>query len=197
MNHHKFFTSDMIHTIVEGLFQQLSTVFVAATGKRHWSSTSQRDQTSRHSSTSSSHLASCLSFNRDVITTREKHSSFTKAYEIPRTFNCLDYSQNNMRYCHKLDAQPMGDLFSRLGTSSQDVARPTSNSFPEQPVLTAKASSGQAAGSSALNHTLKHNSPMMSSSCLGARCSLLYGKIAWPLYSSYRKACENEKWRVT
>ena len=58
-----------------------------------------------------------------------------------------------MRYCHKLDAQPMGDLFSSLGTSSQDVARPTSNSLPEQPGTTAKASPGRAAGSPAESYT--------------------------------------------
>ena len=31
------------HTIFEGLFQQLSTTFVAAAGKKHWSNTSQMD----------------------------------------------------------------------------------------------------------------------------------------------------------
>ena len=133
MDHHKKSTSDMIHAIVEGLFQQLSTAFVAATGKRHWSNPSRRDQTSCHNSASSSNLASCLSFSRDVITSRRKYSSFTNSYEIPRIFNCPEHSRNNIRYCHKLDAQPMGDLSSRLGTSSQNVARPTSNSFPEQP----------------------------------------------------------------
>ena len=58
-----------------------------------------------------------------------------------------------MRYCHKLDAQPMGDLFSGLGTSSQDVARPSSNSFPQQPGTTAKTPSGRAAGSAAESYT--------------------------------------------
>ena len=152
MDHYKISTPDMIHTIVERLFQQVSTAFVAATGKRHWSNTSQRDQTSRHNSTSSSNLASCLSLSRDVITTRN-HSSFTNAYEILRIFNGPKLSRNNMRYCHKLDAQPMGDLFSRLGTSSQDVARATLTSLPEQPGATAKVSSGRAAGSLAESYT--------------------------------------------
>ena len=116
----------MIHTIVEGLLQQLSTAFVAATGKMHWSTTSEKDQTLRHNGTAASPLALCLNFSRDVIT----------------ILKCPKYSQNNIRYCQKLDAQPMGDLFSRLGTSSQDVARPTSNSLPEPPGITAKASAG-------------------------------------------------------
>ena len=34
MDHHKISTSEMIHTIVEGLFQQLSTAFVAVAGKK-------------------------------------------------------------------------------------------------------------------------------------------------------------------
>ena len=58
-----------------------------------------------------------------------------------------------MIYCHKLDAQPMGDLFSKLGTSLQDVARHTSNSLPEQPGTTAKASLGRAPGSPAESYT--------------------------------------------
>ena len=126
MEHHTISTSDMIHTIVKGLFQQLSTPFVAATGKRHWSNTSQRDQMSCHNSTSSSNLASRLSFSWVVITTRGNHSSFTNAYEIPVILTVPNIAKNIMIYCHKLDAQPMGDLFSILGTSSQNVARPTS-----------------------------------------------------------------------
>ena len=48
------YTFDMIHTIVEGLLQQLSTAFVAATGKGHWSTTSKRDQQSCPNGTSAS-----------------------------------------------------------------------------------------------------------------------------------------------
>ena len=143
----------MIHAIVEGLFQQFSTAFVAATGKKHWSNTSERDQAPCHNSTSASTLAPCLNFSRDVITTKRKHSNFTDTFETSRTFNCHEHSQNNVRYCHKLDAQPMGDLFSRLGTSSQDVAHPTLNSIPEQPKTTAKAFPGGAAGSPAESYT--------------------------------------------
>ena len=64
-----------------------------------------------------------------------------------KIFKCPEPSQNNMRYCHKVDAQPMEDLFPRLGTSSQDVTRPTSNSFPEPPGTKTTASPGWAAGS--------------------------------------------------
>ena len=32
------------------------------------------------------------------------------------------------------------------------------------------------------NQILKHNSPMMPPSCLGARWILAYGKYGWPLY---------------
>ena len=52
-----------------------------------------------------------------------------------------------MTDCNKIDAQPVGGLCRRLGTSSQDVARPTSNSLPEPPATQANASPGQAAGS--------------------------------------------------
>ena len=93
MKHHKIPTSDMIDTIVEGLFQQLSTAFVATAGKRHWSNTSRGDQASRHNSTLSSNLAPCLSFSWDVITIRRNQSSFTDGYEIPRIFNCPEHSQ--------------------------------------------------------------------------------------------------------
>ena len=37
------------------------------------------------------------------------------------------------------------------------------------------------------NQTLKHNSPLMPSSCLSARCELAYGKHGWPLYNSHEK----------
>ena len=96
-NARRISSSEMIHTIVEGLFQWLSTEFVAATGKRHLSTTSEREETSCHNSTSASKLASCLSFSRDVITTRGNHSSFTNAYELPNKCNCPKHSQNNMK----------------------------------------------------------------------------------------------------
>ena len=128
----------MIQSIVKSLFQQLSTAFAADTGKRHWSTTSERDQTSCHNSMSASKLASCLSCSRDVMTTRGNNSSFfTNAYELPNICKCPEHSQNNLKYCQKLDAQPMGGLRTRLGTSSQDVATPTSNSSPESPATTA------------------------------------------------------------
>ena len=47
-----------------------------------------------------------------------------------------------MKYCHKLDAQRMGGLFIRLGTSPQDVAHLTSNSVPGPPGTQAEASPG-------------------------------------------------------
>ena len=75
--------SEMIHTNVEGLFQQLLTTFATGTGKRYWSTTSGRDETSCHNSTSASKLASCLSFSRDAIKTRGNQSSFTNANEKP------------------------------------------------------------------------------------------------------------------
>ena len=153
MEHHKISTSDKIHPFVEGLFQQLSIAFVAATGKSTGTlpakGTKGRVTTARRSAST---LASCLNFNRN-ITTRRNHSSFTNAYEIPKVLKCPEQSQNNIRQCRKLDAQPMKDLFSRLGSSSQDVARPTSNSLPQPPRTTAKASTGRAAGSTEESNT--------------------------------------------
>ena len=149
-------SSGMIHTIVEGLLQQLSTAFVAAIGKKQWSTTSERDQTSCHNSMSASKLASCLSISRDVFTTRGNHSSFTDVYETPNICNCTEHSQNDKKYCCKLDAQPMGGLFTRLGASSQDVARPTSNSLPELPGTTTKASPERATGSPEESNTKTH-----------------------------------------
>ena len=52
-----------------------------------------------------------------------------------------------MRFCHKLDEQNLGDLFPRLGASSENVARPTSNSLPEQTGTTTKTSPGRTADS--------------------------------------------------
>ena len=101
----------MLHTIVGGILQQLSTAFVAAALKKHWSTTSERDQTSCHNSTSASELAPCLNVSQDVITTRGNHSSFTNAYEKLKIFKCPDHSQNNMKYCQKLDAQHMEVFF--------------------------------------------------------------------------------------
>ena len=63
---HKKSSSEMIHTIIERSFQLLSTAFVAALGKRHWSTTSERDQRSCHNSRSMSKLVSCLSCSWDV-----------------------------------------------------------------------------------------------------------------------------------
>ena len=135
-------SSEMIHAIIEGLFLQLATAFVAAVRRRHWSTNSKRHQTSCHNGTSASKLAACLSFSQDAITTRRNHSSFTNVYEKPNICHCPEHRQNKMKYCHKLDAQPKGGLFTRLGNSSQDIAHPTSNSLPEPPGTTAKASPG-------------------------------------------------------
>ena len=52
-----------------------------------------------------------------------------------------------MKYCQNLDAQPKGGLCTKLGTSSQDVARSASSSLPEPPGAQAKASPGGAVGS--------------------------------------------------
>ena len=44
------------------------------------------------------------------------------------------------------------------------------------------------------DQTLKHNSPMLPTSCMCARWKLTYGKYGWPLYYSYEKKIkENEK----
>ena len=142
MEPHKISPSDMIHTVFEGLFQQISSELVAGTGRRHWSITSKRDQTSCHNSMSASKLAPCVSFGRDVNTNRRNHSSSNNAYEIPYICECPEHSQINMKYCHKLDAQPMGGLFTRLGTLSQDVARPNSSSLSSPPGTTAEAVPG-------------------------------------------------------
>ena len=48
---------------------------------------------------------------------------------------------------------PREDLVQRLVTSSQDVARPTSNSFSDAPGIQAKASSGRATSSPELSNT--------------------------------------------
>ena len=175
----KMSPSEMIHANVEGLFQHLSTAFVAATGKRHWSKTSQSDQTLCHNSTSSFELASCLSFSQDVVTTRRNHSSLTNAYEIPNICKCSEHSQNNTKYCYILDAQHLGGLFPRLGIPSQDVARRTSNSLPEPPGTRTKASQDEQQPPRK-NQTVKHNSPMMPSSCSCARWLLAFGKYGWP-----------------
>ena len=183
MNATRVSPSEMIHTNVEGLFQQLLTMFATGTGKRYWSTTSGRDETSCHNSTSASKLASCLSFSRDVFKTRGNQSSFTNANEKPNICKCPKHSQNNMEYCHKLDAQPMGGLSTRLGTSSHDVACPNSNSLPEhnQRQLEDERQPHRK------NQTLKHNSPMRPSSRLSARSELVYGKPKWPIYYSHRK----------
>ena len=90
-------TSDVIHTNVEGLFQQLSTAFVAATLKRHGSTTSKRHQTSSHNGTPTPTLAPRLGFNWDVIAIRRNHGTFTNAYEISNIINCPEHCQNNMK----------------------------------------------------------------------------------------------------
>ena len=144
MEHHKISTSDMIHTNVEGLFQQLLTAFVAATGKSHWSTTSERDQTSCHNGTSASTLASCVNFIRDVITSSRpdevieallkprKHQKHSNVPSIAKTISDIVTSLMHNPW----------DLFSLLGTSSQHVARPTSNSLPEPTGTIAAVSPG-------------------------------------------------------
>ena len=69
-----------------------------------------------HNATSAFRLAWRLNFSWDVIATRRKHSRFTNAYEIPRIYKRLEQNQNNMKFCHKFDATPVGGLFTRLGT---------------------------------------------------------------------------------
>ena len=56
-------------------------------------------------------------------------------------------TRNYIKCGQKLDAIPMRGLCTRLGTSWQDVARPTSNSQPKSPATQANASPGWEAGS--------------------------------------------------
>ena len=65
--------------------------------------------------------------------------------EKPNKYQSPERSQNIKQFCHKLEAKPMGGLCTRLGTSSQDVAHPTSNSLPDPPGTPAKASPGRSA----------------------------------------------------
>ena len=90
-------TSDVIHTNVEGLLQQLPTAFVAATRKRHGGTTSKRHQTSGHDGTPTPTLAPRLGFSLDVIAIRRNHSTFTNAYGISNKVNCPEHCQNNMK----------------------------------------------------------------------------------------------------
>ena len=90
-------TPDVIHTNVEGLFQQLPTAFVAATRKKHGGTTSKRHQTSGHDSTPTPTLAPRLGFSWDVIAIRRNYSTFTNAYETSNIINCPEHCQNNMK----------------------------------------------------------------------------------------------------
>ena len=63
-------TSDVIHTNVEGFFQQLTTALVAATSQRHGGTNSKRHQTSGHDGTPTSTLAPRLGFSWHIIATR-------------------------------------------------------------------------------------------------------------------------------
>ena len=90
-------TPDVIHTNVEGLFQQLPTAFVVATRKRHEGTTSKRHQTSGHDGTPTPTLAPRLGFSSDVIAIRRSHGTFTNAYEISNITTCPERCQNNMK----------------------------------------------------------------------------------------------------
>ena len=174
----------MIHTIVECLFQQLLTAFAAATGTRHWSTTSERNQKSCHNCTSASILASCLNFSRDVITTRKNDSSLINANEIPKTFKCPEHSQNKMKnvmhnpWEHSLQGWVLHRRMSHAQPQTHfrnHLEHKQRHRQDEQPALRK-------------NQTLRHNSPMMPPSCLSARCELVYGNYGWPIYYSYRKS---------
>ena len=90
-------TSDVIHSNVEGLFQQLPTELVAATCKSHGGTTSKRHQTSGHDGMPTPTLAPRLGFSWYVITIRRNHSTFINTYEITNLINCHEHCQNDIK----------------------------------------------------------------------------------------------------
>ena len=104
-------TRDVIHTNVEGLFQQLPTAFVAATRKSHGGTTSKRHQTSGHDGTPTSILAPCLCFRWDVIAIRRNHSTFTNAYEKSNIISCPEHCQNDIKEVIQTWCTPHGRSF--------------------------------------------------------------------------------------
>ena len=76
-------TPDVIHTNVEGFFQQLTTALVAATSKTRGGTTGKRHQTKGHDGTSTPILAPRLHFRWHVITVRQTQGTITNAYGIP------------------------------------------------------------------------------------------------------------------
>ena len=66
--------------------------------------------------------------------------------EIPSIYRRPERSQIKINVCHKLDAKHIGGLCTRLGTSSQNVARSTSISLPQTHGTQANASPGWATG---------------------------------------------------
>ena len=137
---------------------------------------------SGHNGTSASRLARRFNFSWDVITTRRNPSSFTNAYGKPITFQGPESGYEN---CHNFDAKTMGGICTRLGNSSQHLERPKSSSLPELPGAGSNVSPVLQAPRK--TQTPKHNSPMMPTSRLSARCERVYAKYEGPLYYTYEK----------
>ena len=90
-------TPDVIHTNVEGFFQQLTTALVATTSKRRGGTTDKRHQTTGHDGTSTPTLAPRLHFRWHVIAIRRPLGTITNAYEISNLFNCPEHRQTNIK----------------------------------------------------------------------------------------------------
>ena len=90
-------TPDVIHTNVEGFFQQLTTALVAATSKRRGGTTGKRHQTTGHDGTSTPTLTPRLHFSWHVIAIRRPLGTITNAYEISNLFNCPEHRQKNIK----------------------------------------------------------------------------------------------------
>ena len=109
--------------------------------------------------------------------------------KIAKIYFRLKICQMLFRYCRKLGAISMGRLCAALGASSQGQPKSHFEIHPEHPQQHFRDKQ-QALWK---NRTLNHNSPMMPSSCISARCKLAYGTYGGPLYYFYKQKLKKMK----
>ena len=122
-----------------------------------------------------------LRVSASVDTTKENHSSFTNAYEIPNIWNCAEHSQNNWNVVPNLMHNTWEDSLKGWVLHRRMSHAPPQIHFQNHPERQEKHPQDEPHAPEK-NQTLKYKNPMLPSSSLGARRILAYGKHGWPPY---------------
>ena len=148
--HCNYFEAELQHSlprfICQRLFKQFLTSVAAPTQSVAWLITWYRHKTSHDDNAFSSSLTPQLHLRRHVAGSGKDWDCLSWTCEITCNIKLPRLLPNAIYILLKTRAKSMGVLYAALGSSSEDITLPTSNSVPEQPGTTTVPSPGRTAG---------------------------------------------------